>query len=398
MDIERLKKLSGQGGTLVETWKQVKVADNASKAASQSAKKQKENNTTGSNKTATDVRTTDKQSDIANDVSAELVDTDDTSLNAKDGKKDAAGQKVIKAGERLYHTISIGDNGAPKIDDSTTLDTVDTEKWGEYGEGYVVSSTEGNVYVSEITDQILLGSADISEALVFETMDAAEVVAKLFKHAEIRKVEKVHPLLAAAEDCNDDFIAEDEDKHTASELSIKVKLDESIKDDINDRIKSGKSIQMSVNYNGKNLTGHITQANDGVLRIHPTAKTQKRFNLSDKEIIVPVDHNALHWSDDHADRIVGFAKDTKGDLAPDSNLSVDDTKGSHAGSTGRGTKADFTTAFKGQKKSPKKAAATWGTKDASGRFDDPKSWGITAGFNGPDGKSLNEYASEIRTG
>jgi len=468
MDIAHLKRLSGQPTSLNEMWKEVKVADQQ-KSAKKSAKKAKENNVDSKNKAAKDVRTTDAKADIANDVSAELIDVDDTSITPKDGKKDAAGQKTIKAGERLFHTVSVGDNGVPKVDDSTTIDTVDVETWGDYGEGYVVSSTNGKVYVSEMTNQAIIGSAKLSDAVIYETECAADIVAKLFKHAIVRKVQKLHPLMEAADDCDDDFESLNEAVETtredplvviwgvpkstkypeqgltghmnlstaakiyrfdttgvaeainnaapgqrievkgeeksiwlepsqhnskyfeACDFSVRCNLTEGMRDDINDRLHTGKKVQLSVNYNGRNITGHVVSVGKSTIRIRPTEKAKARFKIQDDEVIIPIDDRAIRWSDDHPDRIVGFAKDTQGALA-----STDM----------RGTRAQFSTANPGQQKTPAKQQASRpgrGTKanfgqgtNKQGKLDDPDSWGLTAGFNGPDGISLSEYAFSIR--
>ena len=130
MDIERLKILSGIADRLNEEWTFVDMKSTAS--TKQADKQFKANNTDIKNQTIADVRTVDPKADIANDVTAEIEDIGTTLNHPTAGKRDAAGQaapykndpkKPFEA-EIQTHTISIAPNGAPVVDDATTITMV----------------------------------------------------------------------------------------------------------------------------------------------------------------------------------------------------------------------------------------------------------------------------------
>lgn len=100
MDIARLKKLSGASGQWTEVKSQTQTKSQATSAYNADTK----------NKSATDVRDVDSKADINQDVAATM----DTSTPEH---TETAKGKV----EDQHHTISVDDNGAPKVDDETEV-------------------------------------------------------------------------------------------------------------------------------------------------------------------------------------------------------------------------------------------------------------------------------------
>lgn len=424
MDIQRLKKLTGQAPSLVEQWKEVNLKkQNETK---QSKKKVADNNKTPKNASAEDV-STDKH-----EIAAELVAVDNKATTAKAGKKDAAGQKAKAKTEKLHHTVSIGDNGAPNVDDNTTLDVVDVETWGE---GYVVASAD-NVYVTEY-ETSLVGSTDLEQAVVFKTLEDATVVANMFETVEIRKVKSAVASLFEMANNSDDFLAESvelvgvkvtvrgNEKDVATKLEaflsglgcaceihstdqvgrnavIKVKcsetedfkelcdkihdgftefdildcvpihnlgesaqldmiLSEGMRDEINDRIRAGKVTQFSIIIDGETLTGHIDQANQSVVHVSLTDKSLERHGGLTKNIVIPVDVETLKWSDEHPNRVIGVSKNT------------------------------------GFRREPKEEPARMPTVKP-GKTDDASTWALDmSSEDAPKGKPLAEYVREVKT-
>jgi hypothetical protein len=399
MDVNRFKKVTGQM-SLLEYWKEINpMADYDSKKSNED--KAESNNKDVENKDILDVRTIDKDADISNEITSELVDTDDSSISPEEGKKDASNQKVIKAGERLYHTVSIGANGAPNVNNYTKLDYVDVESWGDYSEAYVVSPNEDDkVYISEVSETTLTASNDIMNAMIFESVDNAKLLAEMMDiECSIIKVNKVISE-SEVDKCEEDDYNEDKTE-TKSMFSKDLDLDyndfdftniskteamvlmmdtltEDMKTEINDKIKSGKKVQLNVKFNGGLLSGYITQATSGLLHLIPTANAKKFYKIIDKQVIVPVDLKDISWSDKHTDRVIGKAKNTDGtnrgekasffsdedkdnyktkkldienksDIKPsrgskasfDIDMSGEPTSKSSSAKSGRGTKADF---------------------------------------------------------
>lgn len=423
MDIQRLKQLTGQAPSLVEQWKEVKLGKQDS--TKQNGKKVTDNNKTPKNQSAQDV-STDKL-----EVDAELVDVDNKATTAKAGSKDAAGQKAKAKTERLYHTVSIGDNGAPNVDNNTKLDVVDVEKWGE---GYVVASTD-NIYIAEY-ETTLVGTADIEHAVVFKSVEHATVIANMFESVEIRKVKSAISSLFEQADSSEDFLTESvqlvgvkvtvrgsEDDvsskleqflsslgcaceiHSTDQVGrnaiVKVKcsetedfkelcdkihdgftdfdildcvpihnlgesaqlqmiLSEGMRDEINDRIRSGKVVQFSIVLNGETLTGHVEQANQSVVHVSLTDKSLERHGGLTKNIVIPVEVESLKWSDEHPNRVIGVSK----------NLGV--------------------------QREPKEEPARLPTVKP-GNVNDKSTWALDmSGTNAPKGKPLAEYVKEVR--
>ena len=102
MDIARLKKLSGASGE----WKEVKFQ------AQPKSRTTTYYNADTKNKSATDVRNVDPKSDINQDVA---VTMDSSTPEHTETAKGAA--------EDQRHTVSVDDNGAPKVDDETEVVT-----------------------------------------------------------------------------------------------------------------------------------------------------------------------------------------------------------------------------------------------------------------------------------
>ncbi len=101
MDIARLQKLSGITGG---AWKEVKTASEPKSQATTNY------NADTKNKSATEVRDTDTKADINQDVAATMDST------PKEHTDTAKGEI-----ENQQHTISVDDNGAPKVDDETSV-------------------------------------------------------------------------------------------------------------------------------------------------------------------------------------------------------------------------------------------------------------------------------------
>jgi hypothetical protein len=182
MDIQRLKRLSGQYDSLSEMWKEVKVDTSTAKSTKASAAKTKENNKdVGKNKAATEINSNKDK------IAAELIDIDDSSITPEEGKMDAAGQKAQGKTERQFHTVVIGDNGAPNVSDETEIEELDTETWNE-SIAFVVTSEEGKVYVAEMTETNVVGVDNVESALLFKTLEEAQEAAERFEIAEVRQV------------------------------------------------------------------------------------------------------------------------------------------------------------------------------------------------------------------
>lgn len=104
MNIDRLKQLSGVNGG---KWKEVNTTSKTPKSQSKT-----KYNTDTKNKSATDVRDADKKADIDQDVA---VTMDKTTPDRTEEQKGEV--------EQQNYTISIDDNGAPKVDDTTEVTT-----------------------------------------------------------------------------------------------------------------------------------------------------------------------------------------------------------------------------------------------------------------------------------
>lgn len=343
MDIHRLKRLTGQYTSLSEMWKEVKVDTSIDKSTKASHLKMQQNNKDVKN-TPIEKAATDKLK-----VQAELVDIDDSSITPKEGKKDAAGQKASGKTERQYHTVVIGSNGAPMVSDTTELDTVDVETWGE---GYVVVSPE-NVYVSAITESDVVGVNGIENALFFKDQETAEVVASMFEEVEIRRVTIQDPF---SKEFNGDALEE-----SLNVVDVQLVLSEGMREEIQQRIDDGKEIQVSLMYGGDAFYGHLTALRDKVIQVRPTPKTATRHGVQERTVIIPVDVETLHWDEKHANRLVGKARD----------LEVSKPE---------------------QKPAPQQPAPT-------GKADDPSTWAIDmSSWSGPSGETLAETFKKLRYG
>lgn len=104
MDIARLQKLSGITGG---AWKEVKTTSDPKSQSTDNY------NTDTNNKSAADVRDVDGKADINQDVAA-------TMDSASKEHTDTAKGEI----ENQQHTISVDDNGAPKVDDETSVTSV----------------------------------------------------------------------------------------------------------------------------------------------------------------------------------------------------------------------------------------------------------------------------------
>jgi len=194
MDLERLKRISGINESL--TLKTVTPSTDTSKSVKSAEKQAKINNTTPKNKSAADVRTVDSKSDIAQNTKGTVLDDTDESkiTKMKSGKTDAGGQRTVAKHEKLNYTISIDPKtGCPKVDDQLKKEMIDVESWSSnvsYTECYVIASPE-NVYVcyeadTDVDNFIMLD--DRNKAVVFETIEQAQMVADLFDNSTIRQL------------------------------------------------------------------------------------------------------------------------------------------------------------------------------------------------------------------
>ncbi|MFY0656211.1 MAG: hypothetical protein JXR12_05605 [Neptunomonas phycophila] len=129
MDIARLKKLSGASGQ----WKEVK-APTQTKSQATSAY-----NADTKNKSATDVRDVDTKADINQDVAATMDSESPEHTETAKGKV-----------EDQHHTISVDDNGAPKVDDTTEVVTSEPDSVAnesvEEGRGCITDGAEEEVF------------------------------------------------------------------------------------------------------------------------------------------------------------------------------------------------------------------------------------------------------------
>lgn len=420
MDIQRLKRLSGQYSSLSEMWKEVKVDTNVDKSMKAARSKAKENNAEVKNSNFDKVDLGDQE------TAAELVDTDDSTITPKEGKKDAAGQKAdSKAkGERQFHTVVIGDNGAPNVSDSTTIDTVDVETWGE---GYVVASSDA--YITEYTQDNIIGGEKLNDAVFFKTQEMAEAVAAMFEDVEVRKVTAPDPFLSESsvhvvvdspneevvgsmkdflkdhkgvsigkhdhegetqnvmlnctDDCDVDAVCsalkkkfKDEIKsckvmkESVEDLAVDASfLSEGMKEELEDRLKQGEEIQVALQSRGEVFSGYIKQVRDKMLHVQPTEKTRERFKTQERTVVIPTDVESLQWSEKHANRVVGRARELSFNK-PDNDM-----------------------------KNPFMKNRDQDAMPQKGKADDPSTWAIDmSSWNGPEGSKLTEMVKKMRHG
>lgn len=418
MDIQRLKRLSGQYSSLSEMWKEVKVDTKTDKSMKAARSKAKENNADVKNSNFDKVDLGDQE------TAAELVDTDDSTITPEEGKYDAAGQIATGKTEHQFYTVVIGDNGAPNVSDSTTIDTVDVGAWGE---GYVVAS-EDNVYITEYTKDSIVGGDKLEHATFFKTQQMAELVAENFDNVEVRKVTAPDPflfessvhivvdspneevvgsmkdflkkhdgvsisshdhegetqnvMLKCTDDCDvkavcdalkDKFKDEIKTCKTMKESAQALAVDgsflsESMKDDLQSRLDQGEEIQVALQSGDDVFSGYIKEVRDKMLHVAPTEKTKERFKTQERVVIIPTDVESLQWSEKHANRIVGRARE----------LSFDKSQ------------SDMKNPFMADRE---QQAPT------QGKADDPSTWAIDmSSWNGPQGSKLTEMVKKMRNG
>lgn len=133
MDIARLKKLSGASGE----WKEIKSPAQPKSQATSAY------NADTKNKSATDVRDVDSKSDINQDVAATMDSSTPEHTDTAKGQV-----------EDQHHTISVDDNGAPKIDDETEVVTSQPDTIANESEGRGAAPEEGRGIITDGGDEL----------------------------------------------------------------------------------------------------------------------------------------------------------------------------------------------------------------------------------------------------